>query len=210
MAVHRLFAVLAFVLSLGVLAGCAQVFAPQVLSENYALGEGVESNHPAFIDGDHKTAGETTFPVSEGTPRFGVGSPPSEAYVLLPEARTVSKLVLYSDDLIGFDVLVEDPNQGWQFNNKFDGQKGPVITVPLRGMVRTTGVKIRVRRSAGDTAVRQRNVRGNYIVGDTRAPAQIYELEIYGPADPSAAKSAEETRPARDSETTSILMEGLK
>ena len=197
-------------LFIGGLTGCAAIFTPQEYGENLALMPGTEANHPAFIDGDLKTAGETTFPPTEGTREYRFGSPPTEAYVLFPEPVTISKVVLYSDDLKGIDLLIEDPAQGWELHNKYDGLKGPVITLKTKGLVRATGVKIRVRRAKGDTELRRKNVRRGggwtFVTGETRAPASIYEIEVYGP---SSATAAEKDTPEDPDEVTSILLEDL-
>ena len=62
--------------------------------------------------------------------------------------------------------------------------KQKVIDVRLNRAVRTTGVKIRVRRTSDDAELRQKNiqrVRGWRIYsGHVRAPAKISEIELYG------------------------------
>ena len=68
--------------------------------------------------------------------------------------------------------------------------------------VRTTGVKIRIRRTSDDAALRQKNtqrVRGWRIyTGHVKAPAKIAEIELYGFAskqdveEPPSAFSQEE------------------
>ncbi|GIX06526.1 MAG: hypothetical protein KatS3mg115_0929 [Candidatus Poribacteria bacterium] len=192
----------------------AQVFAPQDYGTNLTQLPGTESNHPAFIDGDLKTAGETTFPTSEGTADYNIASPPSEAVILFPEPVTVRVVRIHSQDIKGLDLLVEDPNQGWELVDKYDGLKGPVIELRPRGIVRGTGIKLRIRSTVKDAELRRRNVRrtggGIWVTGETRAPATIQEIEVFGSAASLAATEAiEEPSSERTGEVESILMEDL-
>ncbi|MBT7097937.1 hypothetical protein HN937_11220, partial [Candidatus Poribacteria bacterium] len=146
MHIHR--AVL-FAGTLVLIGGCAAVFTPQTLSENFALTEGTTANHPAFIDGDMRTFGETEFPASEAANSGITGTPPSEAVVLLPEARSISKIVIHSEDIMGVDLLFESSSSGWLLHNKYDGLKGPSFTLKPRGIVSASGVKLRIRHATG-------------------------------------------------------------
>ena len=207
-------AVLLLAAILGGSAGCATLLAPTGPRQNYALLEGTEATHPAFIDGDLQTVGETAFPQSEGTSRIGIESPPTEAYVLLPDVFTINAIRIHSDALRGIDLLVEDPTQGWKFHGKYDGLKGSVIELPMKGIVRASGIKVRVRLSTGDQAMRQKNLRtdrfGNrFWTGETRAPAPIAEIEIMGPALRTTASVVDEQASAIDEEISSILREDL-
>jgi hypothetical protein len=56
----------------------------------------------------------------------------------------------------------------------------------MKGIVRASGIKIRVRSTTEDQAVRQKNMRTDrrgfrYITGETRATAPIAEIEVLGP-----------------------------
>ena len=187
--------------------GCAQLIGPQELSENYALMAGVESNRPAFIDGDHNSAADTVFPPSSGSLR----SPASEAYITLPVAKTINRIKIYSKDLLGVDLYVEDPTQGWKLNGRYDGLKGPVIDLKLKGIVYTSGVKLRIRRTANDASAFRENTeaRGGirYISGRTRAPAKIYEIELYGPSGSSAGEDVIEATANAD---VGLTLEGME
>ena len=194
------------------LTGCAKVFAPQALSTNLALEPGVESNHPAFIDGDLKTDGETTFAVTGNQARRGGrATPPSEAVVLLPQPTSIIQITIHSDEIQGLDLYVEDPNQGSKFIDKWDNLQGPIINLRMKGIVYASGVTLRIRKGAGDVAARREAIStgvggGQYISGETRAPVRIKEIEIFGPA---PATAAADTISADDSEVGSIMMEDL-
>ncbi len=187
--------------------GCAQLIGPQELSENYALMAGVESNRPAFIDGDHNSAADTVFPPSSGSLR----SPASEAYITLPVAKTINRIKIYSKDLLGVDLYVEDPTQGWKLNGRYDGLKGPVVDLKLKGIVYTSGVKLRIRRTANDASAYRENTeaRGGrrYMSGRTRAPAKIYEIELYGPSGSSAGDDVIEATANAD---VALKLEGME
>ena len=199
-----------FALVLAISAGCAQLFQPPGPMENYALLEGAEATHPAFIDGDPKTIGETAFPQSEGATRTGIESPPTEAYILLPDVFTINEIRIHSDSLKGIDLLVEDPTQGWKIYDKLDGLSGPVTVIKMKGIVRASGIKLRVRSSTGDQALRQKNLRtdrfGNrFFAGETRAPAPIAEIEVLGPSLAPADAPEDEISSSMDDDIGAIL-----
>jgi len=191
--------------------GCAaSQLTTAVPSVNLATLPGTQSNHPAFIDGDPKTSGQTTFPENPAGAYREI-TPPSEAYVLLPGVFTINKVRIYSEDLVGFDLFVEDPSQGMKLVGKYDGQKGPVIEAKMRGVTRASGIRIRVRKTINDAETRRKNTRvgmfgGRYITGDTRAPATIGEIEVLGA---SPTTPAETTAAKPSSEVGSILMSEL-
>lgn len=197
------------------LTGCAQVFAPQSLGENFALMEGTTANHPALIDGDMRTFGESEFPASEAANSGVTGTPPSEAVVLLPEQRSITKIVVYSDDIVGLDLLFESSSTGWQLHDKYDGLKGPSFTIKPNGIVSASGVKLRIRYAAGDKAMRKKNTQrraGGYtiILGPTRDKANIREIELYGPVSSKKPVVTEEQSAAEDASTPEdLLLEGL-
>lgn len=202
-----------FAVGVALLSGCsATMLTTSVPSVNLASLPGTQSNHPAFIDGDPKTSGQTTFPETQSGAYREI-TPPSEAFVLLPGVFTINKVMIHSDDLIGFDLYVEDPNQGMKFVGKFDGQTGPVIEAKMRGVTRASGIRIRIRKTTNDAETRRKNTRvgtlgGRYITGDTRAPATIGEIEVLGPAVGATADAAETAEKPR-SELDSILMDDL-
>ena len=200
--------------ALGVSSGCATLLQPPGPMQNYTQLDGTEATHPAFIDGDLQTVGETAFPQSEGTTRIGVESPPTEAYILLPDVFTLNRIRIYADTIRGIDLLVEDPHQGWRLHDKYDGLTGPLTEIRLKGIVRASGVKIRVRLTSEDQAVRQKNLRtdrfGNrFWAGETRATAGIAEIEVLGPPTGAPPSTVDERPSAIDDEIGAILREDL-
>lgn len=193
--------------------GCAQLIGPQALSDNYALMAGAESNRPAFIDGDHSSAADTVFPSGSGGMSRQLRSPASEAHVRLPVAKTINRVKIYSKELLGVDLYVEDPTQGWKLEGRYDGLKGPVIDLKLKGIVYTSGVKLRVRRAANDAKTYRENTEAvggtRYISGRTRSSAKIYEIELYGPAGSSGGDDVIEA--AANADVTPMLkLEGME
>ncbi len=193
-----------------VASGCATLLQPSGPLQNYTQLEGTEATHPAFIDGDLQTIGETAFPQSEGTSRIGVDSPPTEAYILLPDVFTINALRIHAETIRGIDVVVEDPNQGWKLYERIDGLSGPIINVKMKGIVRASGIKIRVRSTTEDAAVRQKNMRTDrrgfrYVTGETRATAPIAEIEVLGPPTTLAQDADDEAPSPIDDEIGAIL-----
>ena len=164
-------------------AGCAQLVGTTVLT-NHALVPGTESSHPALIDGSLKTSGESTFDEAANANR--IITPPSEAFVFLPKACTLTRVVIHSSEIVAFDLYAQGHDEEWRLLTSLEGQKGPTITVPIRGIVRTSGVRLRIRKTSGDAAQRQKSVqrtaRVTWVSGDTRVAARIYEIELLGPA----------------------------
>ncbi len=191
--------------------GCAQLIGPQALSDNYALMAGAESNRPAFIDGDRSSAADTVFPAGSSSQGGLSRSPASEAYITLPVAKTINRVKIYSEELLGIDLYVEDPKQGWKLEGRYDGLKGPVVDLKLKGIVHTSGVKVRVRRAAHDARAYRENTesRGGtvYISGRTRAAAKIYEIELYGPAGSSGGDDVIEATANAD---VALKLEGME
>ena len=172
----------AAVIAAVIAAGCSQLMAPQTLSENYSLMQGAESNRPAFIDGDLKSAADSVFPTSGSSNR--VYTPASEVYVTLPVSKTINRVKVHTNEIKELDLFVEDPAQGWKLNSTHAGLKGPVLDLKLKGIVHTSGVKLRIRKTTKDGSAYRENTQAaggvRYISGNTRAAAKIYEIEIYG------------------------------
>ncbi|MFQ5885367.1 MAG: hypothetical protein ACE5IO_09755, partial [Thermoplasmata archaeon] len=108
------------------LAGCESalfqaIFQEQEWSENYALADGVRCTSPEMIDGDVNTAGKAAFPEGVyGRAVYGA-FPSAEAEVTLPEKKSISKIVIRSEDLSKFDVLASIGERGdWKLIKEFD------------------------------------------------------------------------------------------
>jgi|SaaInl4_135m_RNA_FD_contig_21_508617_length_1683_multi_7_in_0_out_0_1 hypothetical protein len=202
------------------LSSCAAVttmFAPQT-SENFALLEGTRANHPGLIDGDLRISGASEPPNEESTRNARMTSPPTEAVVLLPVEKTITKIVVHSDQILSLDLLFETPTSGWVLHDRYDGLKGPRIVLKPRRLVSASGVKLRIRKGTGDRKVRQENIERTgyttWISGATNAPVEIKEIEILGPvtskaSDPVAEIEAAETTEDATTTPEDLLLDGL-
>ncbi|MCH8293896.1 hypothetical protein IH992_22675 [Candidatus Poribacteria bacterium] len=177
-----------FFLGLGFISvcGCAVlkgISAGQEWSSNYSLMQGVEANDPAIIDGDVGTVGQSQYLEGSGDTIRDFNAP-SESIVFLPEAKSIHRIVIYSSNLVWFDLWVMDAQSRWEKFQEIKGNKKPVIDLRLNRTLNTTGIKIKVRRTSDDAEMRRKNVErvGGYRIykGRTRAPAKIAEIELYG------------------------------
>lgn len=164
--------------------GCASgLITEQTWSENYALTEGVQANDPAVVDGDLNTIGQSQY-VEPSSDVVQSTHASSESVILLPTAKSIHRVVVHSSNMEAFDIWVADNQGRWGRVKEIKSIKQKVIDVRLNRAVRTTGVKIRVRRTSDDAELRQKNiqrVRGWRIYsGHVRAPAKISEIELYG------------------------------
>ena len=155
----------------------------QTWSENYALMEGVQANDPAVIDGDLRTIGQSQYAeVSSDVVQSNHAS--SESVIFLPAPQSIHRIVMYSSNVESFDIWVADNQGRWERIKEIKSVDQEVIDVRLNRVVRTAGVKIRIRRTSDDAELRQKNiqrVRGWRIyTGHVRAPAKISEIELYG------------------------------
>ena len=167
--------------------GCAAlqgISAKQERSENYALTEGVQTNHPVIIDGNIGTVGQSQYVESSSNIMSGAGTP-SECVVLLPEPKSIHRVVIHSPNLVTFSLWAMDQQRRWEKIKEIKSNKKKVIDVRLNRAVYTTGIKIRVLRTSDDTVLRRQNVvnlGGGWRSwrGKVRAPAKIGEIELYG------------------------------
>ena len=181
--VTYLFLVCSIISSYGC-AGLQGLSAGQAWSDNYALMEGTQANDPAIIDGDLKTIGKSQYVESSSGTIRGMMAP-SDSIVLLPETKSLHRLVVHSSNLQAFDIWVSDPQGRWEKIKEIKSNKSKVIDVRLNRTVRTTGVKLRIRRTSDDAEQRHKNLRregGGFRTwsGNIRAVAKIAEVELYG------------------------------
>lgn len=166
------------------IAGCGSplfqaLFQEQEWSENYALADGVTCTAMEMIDGDINTAGKTVFPEgTQGRAIYGT-YPNAEAEVVLPEKKSIHKIVIRSKDLDTFEVLASTGgDKQWKLIKEFDNNKEEEIVI--RASVTTDKILIRARPlSSVSTATINR--RGGFF-GRSRtinAP-EIQEIELYG------------------------------
>ena len=172
--------------SLVLFCGCTTVpgfIADQAWSENYALMEGVQANDPAIVDGDPKTIGQSQY-VEASPDVVQSAHASSESVIFLPVPQTIHRVVIHSSNMEAFDIWIADNQGRWERIKEIKSIQQKIIDVRLNRAVRTTGVKIRIRKTSDDAELRQKNiqrVRGWRIYsGHVRAPAKISEIELYG------------------------------
>lgn len=187
----RFVSILIFTISISSCSFLNTVFKEQQWSRNYVLAEGVEANDPAFIDGDLGTIGESQFPdISQRGGGLVTGSdfPSSEAVVILPEKKHIYKIVIYTTNMQTFDILIRDESRGWEKIKTVKSNKDEKISLKLKEVAITDGIKLRVERTSDDAAQRRKNVRRlrgwTVITGNIRSPAKIREIELYGYVNP--------------------------
>lgn len=170
---------LVLVLNIVSVYGCAG----QTWSKNYALADGVEANHPAIIDGDPETIGQSQLIENSGD-SIRSYSAPSESVVLLPTPKSIHRVVIYSSNLEAFDLWTADAQGRWAKIEEVKSNTDAVVDLRLSQMVHTAGIKVRVRRTTEDAELRRKNVisgrRYRTYVGRTRGTAKIGEIELYG------------------------------
>jgi len=123
---------------------------------------------------------------------------PSEAIIFLPEKKAIYRVVIHSANLEEFELMAMNSRGEWDKVYDRRSNKETVIDIRLRKVVRTTGIKLVVRRTREDAARRRENVqirrenvetgdgqrrRGRYryyVTGPTTALAKIAEIELYG------------------------------
>ncbi len=131
-------------ISFSILIGCQAVKGvntPVAWSENYALAEGVEATAPTMIDGNLQTMGETTFDIPYGT---NIVSEP-EAFVRLPERKTIRRIVIHSPNLMAFEVFARNRYDAWEKMKEIKRNEDDVID--LRVKTYTDGIRLRVQKT---------------------------------------------------------------
>ncbi len=169
----------------------------QQWSENYALLPGVRANDPAIIDGNLETVGYSQRKKTSGDANTDFNIP-SEAIIFLTEKKAVYRIVIHSSNLEEFTLMALDSKGEWGKFYDRRSNKEPLLDLRLKQVIRTTGIKLVVRRTTEDAARKRKNVqfgrenvltsdgkrrRGRYvyrITGATTALAKIAEIELYG------------------------------
>ncbi len=177
-----LFLVLSVISSYGCTVAPAFI-ADQTWSENFALIEGVQANDPAIVDGDLKTIGQSQY-AEASSDLVQSHHASSESVIFLPAPQSIHRIVMHSSNVEAFDIWVADNQGRWGRIKEIKSVEQEVIDVRLNRAVRTSGVKIRIRRTSDDAELRQKNiqrVRGwRVYTGHVKAPAKISEIELYG------------------------------
>lgn len=158
------------------------LFQEQEWSENYALEEGVKCTAMEMIDGDIDTVGMTVFPERvKGRTVYGA-FPSAEAEVILPEKKSIHKIVIRSEDMDTFKVHAsigekDEWKQIAEYTNNVEKE------IVIKTSILTDKVKIRARgitSRGGDiktdmTRNAVRTVRSRSIM-----EPGIQEIELYG------------------------------
>ncbi len=161
-------------------AGCESplfqaLFQEQEWSENYALADGVTCTAMEMIDGDINTVGRTVFAESaQGRTRRG-RFPSSEAEVILPEKKSIHKIVIRSESLKSFKVLAATGEKDdWKLIKEFD--KNTEKEIVIKTSVTTDKIKIRARAEASPVDGGALGYSRSYRMSEP----EIQEIELYG------------------------------
>ena len=158
------------------------LFKEQEWSENYALAEEVKCTAWEMIDGDVDTAGSTVFPERvQGRTVFGA-IPSAEAEVILPEKKSIHKIVIRSENLDSFKILVSIGDRDeWKLIKEFDNNTEKEIVI--RTSVLTDKIKVRARGKTIHTGSGERAVVSGRVVTLRNieiVEPEIQEIELYG------------------------------
>lgn len=184
-----------FLFIASLVAGCSPQFSSllsESLSENYALASyGAEASHPELNDGDLKT--------------WGISKPPKRVYnITLPEERQIDRIVVYSGNVIGYQLLCWNSEaKKWEIVGGVDSLKGAQRVRAGKGQLqapqfvhrvkcRTNKIRLRVVKARSDGVVTTRspgkdakiiNHRVDYLgTGRRRVRIDLYDVFKYGNA----------------------------
>lgn len=190
--IHRIFTSLL----LGLMCLCYGCVIGQKWTQNYTLLPGVTASDPALIDNDLETVGQSQRKKGSGSPITDLEIP-SEAIIHLPEKKSVYRIIIHATNLEEFEVQAFNSRGEWDKIYDRRKNKDRVIDIRLSKVVTTAGIKVVVRRTTEDAALRRKNIqldrentetadglrRGRYVYhlkGPTTALAKIAEIELYG------------------------------
>ena len=161
-------------------AGCSAFFAPQTLSENYALDDGVRCDAPEAVDGDLKTASNRT-----------------RIHITLPEEKSIRRIIIHSPNISNF-VLYKStgPEGDWRPIKSVKGNELDKV------VINTQVITDKIRMFVSDTRGTRFAKPGRIIEADG-LPSQfsrqvdvrpvIQEIELYGLVD--STEKVEPTAP---------------
>jgi hypothetical protein len=162
---------LAFIISaICLCAGCSTLFAPQQLSENYALAEGVECDAPEAVDGDLNTVSNNT-----------------RIVISLPEKKSIRKIIIHSPNISNFILYESIGEEGeWRPIKSVKGNR--LTEVAINTHVTTDKIRMFVTDTSGGRfaepeSLRDVDGRTNIFSRQVDAPPQIQEIELYGLVD---------------------------
>jgi hypothetical protein len=159
-----------FFLILFALSGCSTfntLFAPQQMSENYALLPGVECDAPEVVDADMNTISNNT-----------------RIIISLPEKKSIRRIVIYNTNISNFILYEYQGNAGdWKIINSFKGNTQSKIVVNTQ--VITDKIRLFVSDTSGARFVgpgveRDQNGFLREIDAQVDAKPEIQEIELYG------------------------------
>ena len=157
------------------------LFQEQEWSENYVLADGVRCTAPEMIDGDVNTVGSATFPESvHGRTVYGA-FPSAEAEIVLPEKRSIRKIVIRSEALSSFSILAfTGGRDNWKLIKEFDNNTEKEIVI--RTSVVTDKIKIRARGRSSFEGTDRAVVHGGIMTMRSAKieEPEIQEIELYG------------------------------
>jgi hypothetical protein len=169
--------------------GCG-IVAKQEWSENYTSITGVRATNARMIDGNIRTFGETAF--REGSQDNFGPAPTSQAVVMLPERKVIRRVVIHSDNLKKFTVYADKGSEDWHVVKEVNNVKSNPIDLSVNAPFLTDKIRIRVLGTTDDASLRRGQRRQNFWAsGNRRAPAKIYEIELYGYQSVTAADTEE-------------------
>ncbi len=169
----------------------------QQWSENYALLDGARSNDPLIIDGRIQTVGQSQIIRKSGSLEVDLHLP-SESMVLLPEVKSVHRVVIHSSNLKEFELMARDSNDGWYIIHEHKGKHQPVFDLRINPPHITDSIRLVVRSTTDDGEQKRKNLkverenevtrsgqlrRGRpvyKVYGALKAPAKIAEIKLYG------------------------------
>ena len=176
--------------------GCA-IVAKQEWSENYTSITGVRATNAKMIDGNIRTFGETAFREGSEQDTFGP-APTSQAIVMLPERKVIRRVVIHSDNLKKFTVYAAKGSEDWEIIKEVNNVTSNPIDLSVNAPFPTDKIRIRVLGTTDDASLRRGQRRRNFWAsGNRRAPAKIYEIELYGYQSATAA-DAEDVVESKD------------
>lgn len=168
-----------------VMCSCAnltsQILKEQEWSENYALGDGVRSTSPEMIDGNMETKGKMMFPedfYKSGSMR---ALPNAEVVITFPEKKSISKIVVHTDNLPEFKVMANDMisvNENWKLIKEVTNNK--LKDIEIRTSVQTNKILIRAKGIMPLESTEASRVMGGVVISRKVFEPEIKEVEIYG------------------------------
>ena len=147
--------------------GCAALFAPQDLSENYALLPGVECDAPQAVDGNMNTISNST-----------------RIVISLPERRSIRRIVIHNTNISNFIIYEYLGEKGaWKIITNVKGNTESKIV--LNTQVVTDKIRLFVSDTSGTRFIGPGVVRDDAgffhdVDAQRDVKPEIQEIELYG------------------------------